>query len=295
MEPDPSPGSEHHMDLLDSYPRLRPPLPEAQARIYVAEYRRNRRGESVLTRVVQRLEGWMHQAVRSVAPVDSLLELGAGTLNHVPYEPLVARYDVVEPFEDLCRDSPHRSRISQFYGDVTEIPTDHRYDRIVSVAVLEHLTDLPAVVAESVLRLCPTGELASAFPSEGGMLWALAWRLTTGVSYRLRTGLSYQALMRHEHVNTAEDILGVLRYFFGDVMVTRHPLPGAHTSFYTAARAMRPDQARAQAWLRARGVAGERRTSSTCRAADRLVERRSSLAVRDGRRTGFRMHLPAWS
>jgi SAM-dependent methyltransferase len=237
--------------LLRTYPRRRPELPAAQARIYVEEYRRNRRGESSLTRIVQRLEGWMHEQMRSRQQVSSILEVGAGTLNHLPYEGPVPRYDIVEPFEELWRDSGHRERVTTFYRDIGEVPADPPYDRILSVAVLEHLTDLPSIVAQCIQRLHPEGEFAAAFPSEGGLLWGLSWRLTTGVSYRLRTGLDYAALMHHEHVNTADDIVGVLRHFFADVQVDRFPGPTRHSSFYSAARARCPRMQQAEAWLAA--------------------------------------------
>jgi hypothetical protein len=227
-------------------------LPAANERIYVDEYRRNRCGGSPLTRLVQGLEGWMQRQVAAGPAPGAILELGAGTLNHVSYETGWTCYDVVEPFEELWRDSPFRSQITTFYRDVADVPRDRAYDRILSVAVLEHLTDLPAIVAESVIRLKGDGEFAAAFPSEGGVLWGLAWRTTTGVSYRLRTGLRYASVMRHEHVNRAREILQVLGYFFQRLTVTRFPPLPHHLSFYTAVRARGPDVRRAREWLDAR-------------------------------------------
>jgi hypothetical protein len=241
--------------LLSSYPRARPPLSSEHARIYVEEYRRNRRGDSPLAAMVQRLEGWMHDAIKSPASTGSILEIGAGTLNHVPFENGRAPYDIVEPFEELWRDSPHRHKVGQFYRDIAEVPLTLSYDRILSVAVLEHLTDLPRMVAESVRRLDDKGRFAAAFPSEGGLLWGLAWRLTTGVSYRLRNRLPYSVVMKHEHVNSADDILRVLTYFFGTVRVRRFPLRWRHLSFYTVAIAANPLKARAETWLSNRPAA----------------------------------------
>src|SRR5262249_17615936 len=91
------------------------------------------------------------------------------------------------------------------------------YDRIVSIATFEHLCELPAIVAQCGLLLGPTGELRVAVPSEGTVLWALGWKLTTGIEFRLRHGLNYGVLMRHEHVNTADEIASVLRVFFRSV------------------------------------------------------------------------------
>src|SRR5205807_2443582 len=92
-------------------------------------------------------ESWMHRTVANGTPGSRILELGAGTLNHLKFEPPADVYDVVEPFRALWDDSPYRTRVTTFYKDLGEIPDDHLYDRILSIAVLEHLTDLPRIVA----------------------------------------------------------------------------------------------------------------------------------------------------
>ena len=49
------------------------------------------------------------------------------------------------------------------------------------------------------------------------MLWTLGWKLTTGLEFRLRYGLDYGLLMRHEHVNSADEVEEVLRHFFSSL------------------------------------------------------------------------------
>ncbi len=225
--------------LLARYPKSRPPLPDRHERVYVEHYRFNRAGDHGMPRLAQKLEAWMHRRVARGSP-DTVLEIGAGTLNHVPYHPGAGVYDAVEPFRELWEDSPHRSRVRRIYASIEEVPPAERYDAVLSVAVLEHLTNLPAVVAEAARKLRAGGVFRAAFPSEGGLLWGLAWRFTTGVEFRLRHGLDYGALMRHEHVNTASEILAVLRHFFERVEIARFPLGGKHLSFYTAAEASGP-------------------------------------------------------
>src|SRR5262249_26128276 len=125
-------------------------------------------------------------------------------------------YDVVEPFEELYEGSPYRARIATVYRDLGEI-RGRQFDRIISIATFEHLCDLPSVVARSGLLLAENGTLRVAIPSEGTLLWTLGWKLTTAVEFRLRHKLDYGVLMRHEHVNTAAEIAGVLRIFFKKV------------------------------------------------------------------------------
>ena len=227
-------------ELIASYPRSRPELPLAQAESYVEHYRSNRAGKRGVSRIVANLEAWMHRRVAQGAAGGSVLEIGAGSLNHVPYQADAAVYDAVEPFRELWEDSPYRARVRRIYADLAEVPSTQRYDCILSVAVLEHLTELPFVLARAGLLLGPDGSFRAGFPSEGGMLWGLAWRLTTGVEYRIKRGLDYGAIMRHEHVNTAAEILALLEYFYEYREVRRFPLPFTHLSFYTAVIARRP-------------------------------------------------------
>lgn len=226
-------------NLLRSYPRERTPLPAAQREIYVAEYRANRTGENPIQRLSQAAESWMHRAVARDPSGKRLLEIGAGALNHLPYEsaPL---YDVVEPFRALYQDSPQRANVARYFDDIGEIPLTPTYDRILSIAVLEHLEDLPTVVARAGRLLRPQGRFQAGIPSEGGFLWGLGWRSTTGLSYQLRTGLSYAVVMRHEHLNDAREIIEITRYFFERVKLKRFPLPHHHLSLYAYIEASQP-------------------------------------------------------
>ena len=227
-------------ERLATYPRTRPELPPAHRESYLEHYRANRAGDRGLSRVVMRLEAWMHRRVALGVTGGSLLEIGAGNLNHVAYHPDARIYDAVEPFRELWENSPHRTSVRRMYSDLAEVPETSRYDSIVSIAVLEHLTTLPFILARSGLLLSEGGSFRAGFPSEGGLAWGLAWRLTTGLAYRLKRGLDYGALMRHEHVNTAREILALLGHFYERVEVARFPLPFADLSFYTVAIARGP-------------------------------------------------------
>ena len=205
------------------FPKTRPPLPPEYAAIYASHYHLNRTGRTLATGLAQRLEAWLHRQVAkdvvgSTRPTTTL-ELGAGTLNQLRYEPDRGSYDIVEPFPELFEHSDRLSRVRTVFGDVREIPPDRRYDRITAVAVLEHLCDLPEVVVRVTELLAPGGTFRVAIPNEGTILWKLGWRLSTGLEYRWRYGLDYGVLMRYEHVNTAREIESVLRYFFGEMEV----------------------------------------------------------------------------
>ena len=240
---------------LTAFPKVRPLLPEQYARIYQSEYKANRSGVGLMSWLSQKAESWMHRAVlnsgkRYAGRSSRSLELGAGTLNHLRYEtpdPL----DVVEPAHFLLQESPLRSNVNAFYDDIGEIDPGMRYDRIYSIAGLEHIADLPALVARSALLLADGGIFQAAIPSEGKFLWWLGWRATTGLSYFLRNRLDYGVVMRHEHVNDCDEIVAVISEFFLSVTTKRYPTPLAHCSLYQYVEARRPNVVRAREYLSA--------------------------------------------
>lgn len=205
---------------FDRFPKERPPLSPEFAAIYLQHYRNSREGKSQVLSLAKRAESWMHRKLAADVKAGlqkSTLEIGAGTLNQLPYEPLSYPYDIVEPFRDLYKSSPNLDRVRNIYDDIFEIPQTARYERIISVAVLEHICNLPEVVAQSGLLLADGGQFRAGIPSEGTILWRLAWKNTTALAFRRRYNLDYEVLMRHEHVNSAREIEDVLRYFFSEV------------------------------------------------------------------------------
>jgi len=200
--------------------KTRPPLPPAYQAIYETHYRENRDGASAAAGIAQRLEAWMHRAIAadaSEANPGSTLEIGAGTLNQLAYEPYTSPYDIVEPFDALFRSRAGLNRVRNVYADVSQVPKAERYERITSIATFEHLTDLPGMVGACAQLLAPGGKLRVAIPNEGHWPWTLAWRIGTGLEFRMRYGLDYGVMMRHEHLNTADEIASEVRAAFGSV------------------------------------------------------------------------------
>jgi hypothetical protein len=205
-------------DLLATYPKVRPPLPPAFQAIYAEHYKENRDGGSKASGLAQKLESWMHRKVSADSYSGArTLEIGAGTLNHLPYEHPDQHYDIVEPFAYLYESSEHLARVQTIYPDIENVPETPPFDRIISIATFEHICELPAVIAKCGLLLAAGGKFRLAVPSEGTILWRLGYTMTTGLEFKRKHGLDYEILMRHEHVNTAAEIEGVLRHFFKNV------------------------------------------------------------------------------
>src|SRR5947208_1024660 len=82
--------------VLANFPKSRNPLPPAYQRVYKEMYFCSREGGTLFARAALWLEQWMHREVARDR-IFPLLEIGAGTLNHVPFEEPFGEYDVVEP------------------------------------------------------------------------------------------------------------------------------------------------------------------------------------------------------
>ena len=245
-------GGRDLTDVLARFPKTPPTLPPKLQAIYTRQYLENRAGATPAASLTQRLERWLHRQVAADV-VDgrprATLELGAGTLNQLAFEPATGIYDIVEPFEALFRDSPLKGRIRDTFADVSEVPAGRLYERVTSVAALEHICDLPVVLARAARLLAPGGCLRAAIPSEGGFLWKLGWMMTTGLEFRLRHGLDYGLMMAHEHVNDALEIETLIRALFETVEVKSFGI-GRQFSLYRFLRATGPRLDVAAAWER---------------------------------------------
>ena len=207
--------------IFENFPKVRPELPEEYKKIYDEHYRNNREGNSASTSLSQRLESWMHYKVASDVKNNttqnlSTLEIGAGNLNHLKYEPEILNYDVVEPFANLLNTSSVKSRVRNIFNDISDIDGTHKYDRIISIACFEHVTNLPEMIEKAVTLLKPGGRMRVAIPNEGTLMWRLG-TMVTGYEFKKRYGLDYQILMKHEHVNTANEIEEILKFYFKNV------------------------------------------------------------------------------
>jgi len=219
--------------MFSSYPKIRTELPEAYRLIYVNQYKENREGDSTASGIAQKVEAWLHKKVAEDVQIDydkKTLEIGAGTLNQLHHEK-TKYYDAIEPFSELYTNSPLLSRVNNMYDDIDDVELIQKYDRITSVATFEHITNLPTVVAKSCILLNEGGTLRTSIPNEGTFLWKLGWQMTTGLEFKMKHGLDYGVLMKFEHVNTADEIEKVLKYFYAKNKVSYFGV-GKHFSLY---------------------------------------------------------------
>ncbi len=230
--------------LFKNFPKKRKPLTPEYLEIYETHYKTNRDGTTKMSSASQKMERWLHKQVAkdssNAKRKFTTLELGAGTLNQLDYEKNIEAYDIVEPFTMLYKDSKNLVKIRTIYDLIESVPENNRYDRVTSCATLEHIENLPYVVARSALLLNESGCFRASVPSEGGFLWKLAYTLTTGREFKAKYRLDYSVIMKHEHVNRVDEIVEVIKYFFNSVKIKRFGI-GKHLSFYTFILAKDPD------------------------------------------------------
>ena len=238
--------------VLARFPKTRPVLPPKLQAIYTRQYIENRAGATPAASMSQRLERWLHRQVAAdvtgrIGGTGATLEIGAGTLNQLAFEPANPAYDIVEPFEALYAFSaaarPHPDNL-QGRGRGSRgrrLPPDH-------------LGREPGAHLRSALGAgacgAPSGpgrDACTAIPSEGGFLWKLGWICTTGLEFRLRHGLSYGLMMAHEHVNDAREIETLIQALFEEVEVNSFGF-GRQLSLYRFLAARRPRLDVAKAW-----------------------------------------------
>ena len=72
--------------------------------------------------------------------------------------------------------------VKNIFSALEEISDNYKYDKIVTVATLEHLVDLPKEIKICKKLLKKEGRLQVAIPCEGEFAFKLGWMLTTGLA-----------------------------------------------------------------------------------------------------------------
>lgn len=220
------------VDIFNRFPKKRSNLPQEYRKIFKEAYKDNRDGIGLLGALKVKLENWMHHKVANL-PKERILEVGAGTLNHIKFENNFKIYDVIEPMNFLYKNSKAIKSVDNIYKTSEEIKNNTYYTNIISIAVFEHMTNLPLELTKLVKMLDKDGTFQVAIPSEGALFWYLSWRLVTGSSFYLKHKLDYKIFMKHEHLNDCDEIETLIGYLFNNVQISRFPFNLFHLSFYT--------------------------------------------------------------
>jgi len=147
-----------------------------------------------------------------------VLEIGAGLGEHIEYERLSGvEYHALELREEMADRIRERfPQVKTLTGDIQETLdfSDHYFDRVVAIHVLEHLPDLPAALKEIHRVLSPSGRFDVVIPCEGGLAYTMARRISAQRIFERRYRMPYDWFVRSEHINMPDEIFGELRHHF---------------------------------------------------------------------------------
>ena len=191
-------------------------LPTKFRRIYKKNYVEYASKGSLFRKFISFFENWYHQQAGNIIPnAESILDVGAGSLYHVDFERGYKIYDIVEPKEYLLKYcSKNLKKINEKYRDLEEIPMNKKYDKILSIMVLENVIDLDNHLKIISNRLKKYGLLVVEIPAQNDLLYWLSWRLSTGLIFWFKYKLDYGVLMAYERVNSYEEIMQTLNKYF---------------------------------------------------------------------------------
>jgi len=186
------------------------------------------------------VEKFNHGYVVKHAPAtfERTLEIGAGIGEHLAYEKLTpeqrANYVALELRPQMAAEIAKRHpEVQTSVGDCQQRLEfeDGYFDRILAVHVLEHLPNLPAAVRE-MHRLCnkERGVFQVVIPTEGGLAYGIARRISAQRFFVKRYKMPYKWLIEREHMNVPREIYEVLDEYFTIEHRSHFPLlvPSVH-------------------------------------------------------------------
>lgn len=164
---------------------------------------------------------WCERAFSSDDHFPRVVEVGAGTGVHIGYVrhgfDEYVMTDLNPPMLDKIRSEGHSGRVVTACEDATALSfPDASFDRLIATHVLEHLPAPHEVLREWTRVLKPGGVMSLVLPCDPG----LAWRLGRAVGSRgkfVRAGIAYDYWMAREHINSINNLVSLLRYYFDDV------------------------------------------------------------------------------
>jgi SAM-dependent methyltransferase len=154
----------------------------------------------------------------SFKPGARTLEIGAGLGEHLSCEDLQKQeYIALEMRPNLAEELQRLyPTVRALVGDCEkklDVP-DSSVDRVIAIHVLEHLSNLPAALAEVRRVLRPDGSFSVVIPCEGGLGYALGRMVTSKRVFENRYRQSYEWMIRYDHINRAGEIIAELQRTF---------------------------------------------------------------------------------
>jgi ubiquinone/menaquinone biosynthesis C-methylase UbiE len=201
---------------------------------WLANYDRSNYGRGLSAAVLKNTHALIEKPFGPSTIFSQVLEVGAGTLAHLPF--VLHQYDryVASDFDQKVLDTVDRSsalkdKVELLKLDGRTLPfDDSTFDRLIATHVLEHMPDPHLVLAEWVRVVKPGGVISVLLPCDPGWLWRLG-RNFGPRNQAENAGLPYDYYMAREHINSIFNLSQILAYHFPKKDVTwwpsRIPIP----------------------------------------------------------------------
>lgn len=226
MTPDAAANGERMADRIKNYRPL--PDDDAMATRWLANYERSNYGRGLSGAVLTRTHALIERPFGPETQFPQVLEIGAGTLAHLPF--VRHRFDryIASDFNqavlDQARERPVPRGVELLKLEAGALPfDDDSFDRLIATHVLEHVPFPHLAIAEWVRLLKPGGVLSLILPCDPGWAWRLG-RYFGPRRQATNAGLPYDYYMAREHINGIFNLHQILKYHFPKRNVVWWPL-----------------------------------------------------------------------
>jgi phosphatidylethanolamine/phosphatidyl-N-methylethanolamine N-methyltransferase len=135
-----------------------------------------------------------------------------------------------------------RSKVRIGQEDATRLSfPDGTFDRLIACHVLEHLYRPHEVLREWDRVVRPGGAISILLPCDPGLLWRFGRMLGPRANAE-RAGIDYDYWMAREHVNAINNLVVLIRYYFGQVQERWYParLPSMDLNLFYSCNIRKP-------------------------------------------------------
>lgn len=219
------------MTEMDSKKHIRPhPDYENYKATWVQLYNTLNYGSSLSNRLLNLSHSLAENTLVNKTHLRSIIEVGAGPGVHLEF----VRHSFDEYFvTDLRRDmirkakrkyaSKREKRIFYIQENAAHLSfKNDRFDRLIAIHVLEHLQEPHEVLAEWARVVSSRGIITIVIPCDPGLLWRIGRHFGPRRN-AFKFGLEYDYWMAREHINSAYNIINLIRYYFDRVQETWFP------------------------------------------------------------------------
>lgn len=161
---------------------------------------------------------------------DSVLEIGAGTGEHLKYVKHSFSSYTFSDSDSLMLDYAKKKNKTLSNGKLSfDIQSGEKlsypdgvFDRVIATHVLEHIYYPHIALREWCRVLKDGGTLSIVIPTDPGLAWRIG-RMLGPRRNAVSKGISYDYLMAREHVNSCINLIAILRHYFPEAIESWWP------------------------------------------------------------------------